>query len=182
MPNDPLSGLSAMRNGQAILRRLQWLEDRVYWIGELNRADLTRRFEISPQQATSDLSLYQKLAPANLTYDRSKKQYGRAKTLAPLFEKNPESWLHNNAAEDAGLRSIGMSSVKPLKRVISAEMIQILSKAVRIQTPLSVVYQSMKSAEPELRVICPHSIVETEIRWHVRAWVAKSEQVCGPDS
>ena len=149
IPHDQLSVLSTMRNSQAIQRRLQWLDDRLYWIGELNRADLTQSFEISPQQATSDIALYQRFAPANLEYDRSKKQYGRAKAFVPLFEKNPGGWLSRNAAENAGLRSIGMSSVKPLKRVISTEMIQVLSKAFRLRTPLSVVYQSMKSAEPE---------------------------------
>ena len=176
IPHDQLSVLSTMRNSQAIQRRLQWLDDRLYWIGELNRADLTQSFEISPQQATSDIALYQRFAPANLEYDRSKKQYGRAKAFVPLFEKNPGGWLSRNAAENAGLRSIGMSSVKPLKRVISTEMIQVLSKAFRLRTPLSVVYQSMKSAEPEFRVICPHSIVETEIRWHVRAWIANQNK------
>ncbi len=171
MSNHLLDELASSRNGHAILQRLKWLEDRVYWLGELNRSDLTDRFGISPQQASADIAQYQKIAPTNLCYDKKMKQYVREDGFAALFEKNYEPWLKNNAEERGNLRSIQMTSVSSIKRTIPNEIVQALSRAYRHKTPLSVVYHS-KSSEPEERVICPHNIVQTDLRWHVRAWDA----------
>lgn len=69
MSNNPLAILDSMRNGTVVHQRLQWMEDRLWWVGALNRNDLVLRFGISPPQATNDFSLYQNLAPANIKYD-----------------------------------------------------------------------------------------------------------------
>lgn len=160
-----------LRNGQAIQARLQWLEDRIFWVGELNRSDLVSRFEISPQQATGDIKLYQELAPDNLRYHTSKKLYVKGEVFKPLFEKSLETWLTANADEDPSLRSIQRESVKPIKRGMSDAVLMAISRSFRLRMPISVLYQSGKKDTPEWRVICPHDIVETEIRWHIRAFM-----------
>lgn len=171
MSNSPHDFFKNLRNGQAIQARLQWLEDRIYWVGELNRADLVSRFEISPQQATGDIKLYQELAPDNLGYDRSKKLYIKGQKFDPIFDKSLEAWLSGNADEDPALRSIKREAVKPIKRGMSDAVLIAISRSYRLKLPISVLYQSGKKGEPEWRVICPHNIVETEIRWHIRAFM-----------
>ena len=160
-----------LRNGQAIQARLQWLEDRIYWVGELNRSDLVSRFEISPQQATGDIKLYQELAPKNLHYDTRKKLYIKGGGFEQLFEKSLEAWLTANTDEVPSLRSIQRESVKPIKRGMSDKVLMAISRSFRLRMSISVLYQSGKKDEPEWRVICPHDIVETEIRWHIRAFM-----------
>ena len=48
MSNNPLAILDSMRNGTVVRQRLQWMEDRLWWVGALNRNDLVLRFGISP--------------------------------------------------------------------------------------------------------------------------------------
>ena len=42
-----LDDLKRMRNSSAIQQRLEWLESRIFWIGELKRKDLIDNFGIS---------------------------------------------------------------------------------------------------------------------------------------
>jgi hypothetical protein len=176
MTTSRLDTLASLRNGQAIRTRLQWLENRLFWIGELNRSDLVGRFSISPQQASADIKLYQEMAPPNLCYDRSKKLYSKGDGFQPLFEKNCEEWLNANESDHERLRSIKLETVRPIKRGISAEILMAVSRAYRQRIPLEVLYQSMKDADASWRTICPHTIVETGIRWHIRAWVVEKKR------
>lgn len=175
MSNSPLDILDSMRNGAVVRLRLQWMENRLWWVGELNRSDLVMRFGISPPQATNDFALYQKLAPTNIRYDAKKKLYVCGEVFAPLFPKDHERWLKDSAAEDSSLKSIQMVGVTLLKRGIDPVLVQIISKAARSRVPLRIIYQSMKADDPEERIVSPHAIVETEVRWHVRAWDEKRQ-------
>lgn len=170
MSNNPLEILDSIRNGAVVRQRLQWIEDRLWWVGELNRSDLVLRFGISPPQATNDFSLYQKLAHENLRYDPRKKLYVAGDGFVPLFPKDYELWLKANATEDSTLKSVDMVGVTSLKRGIDPVLVRSISMAARNHIPLRIVYQSMKASNPEERVVSPHAIVETEVRWHVRAW------------
>ncbi|MDN3562078.1 WYL domain-containing protein [Vreelandella neptunia] len=173
--NNPLAILDSMRNGVVVRQRLQWMEDHLWWAGALNRSDLMLRFGISPPQATNDFSLYQKMAPANIQYDSKKKLYICSNDFAPLFPKNHERWLRENMLEDQALQTIQLVSVTSLKRGIGSTLMQLISRAVRNKTPLRLIYQSMKLAEQEERIVSPHAIVETQVRWHIRAWDEKRE-------
>lgn len=173
MSNCPPDFFKSLRNGQAIQARLEWLENRIFWVGELNRSDLVMRFEISPQQASADIKLYQELASKNLHYDTKRKLYTKGQLFDACFEKNLQQWLAENGQEEAGLRSIQLEAVKPIKRGMGDQVLMAIARSFRLRLPISVLYQSMKSSEPQWRVICPHTIVETEIRWHIRAYVVE---------
>lgn len=178
MSNNSLAILDAMRNGAVVRQRLQWIEDRLWWVGGLNRSDLVLRFGISAPQATNDLSLYQRLAPANIKYDSQKKLYICGDLFAPLFAKDHEFWLQESNSEIADLQTIQLVSVTSLKRGIDPELVQLIARASRNKTPLRIIYQSMKAPEPMDRIISPHAIVATEVRWHIRAWDEKSQTFC----
>lgn len=171
--NNHLAILDSMRNGAVVRQRMHWMDDRLWWVGALNRSDLVHRFGISHPQATNDFSLYQNLAPANIKYDPKRKLYVCGDGFVPLFPKNHEQWLKECAAEDEALQTIQLVSVTSLKRGIDPAMVQLISRAARNKTPLRIHYQSMKLAQPEERIVSPHAIVETEVRWHIRAWDEK---------
>jgi hypothetical protein len=172
MSNNSLDIFLRLRNGQAIQSRLQWLEDRIFWLSEINRSDLVSRFSISLQQASSDIKLYQELAPENMLYNASKKIYFKSDNFCSLFPKNHKLWLAANDSENKNLRSIPCLPVKPIKRSISDNVLMSVSRSYLHRIPISILYQSMKDELPAWRTICPHTIVETEIRWHIRAWMA----------
>lgn len=170
MSNQPLEMLESMRNGAVVRQRLRWIEDRLWWVGELNRSDLIDRFGISPPQATNDIGLYQKLVPNALRYDSKKKHYVCQGEFMPLFPKDHELWLEDSATEPPGLRVIQLVSANTIKRGIEPALVRIVARAVRRCTPLRIRYQHMRATDPEERVVCPHAIVKTEVRWHLRAW------------
>ena len=170
MSNNSLAILDTMRNGAMVRQRLQWMDDRLWWVGTLNRSDLVLRFGVSLPQATNDFSLYQELAPANIKYDPKRKLYVCGDVFSPLFPKDHELWLKESAAQDKALQAIEFAGITSLKRGISPAVMQLLSRAAVNKTPLRILYQSMKTAEPEERIVSPHAIVETQVRWHVRAW------------
>ena len=88
-------------------RRLEFIDFRLYWEGRVNRADLTREFGISVPQASLDLTRYQQLAPANMTYDKSAKTYLASPEFRPFFFK-PDADAYLNS-----LRSISDEIVTP---------------------------------------------------------------------
>ena len=55
--------------------RLVFVEQRLWWHGELRRADVTARFGVSPAQASSDISRYLELNPGAAGYNTRRKIY-----------------------------------------------------------------------------------------------------------
>ncbi len=164
--------LAKLRNGAAIAQRLRWLEDRIYWVCELNRGDLIERFNISPQQASADISLYIHHAQNNLLYDAKKKQYIISNSFSAIFNKNWEEWLLGSSEDNFCLRSMPMTKITLPQRGINKNIIRDLLRSYKAKVPISIKYQSNKHPEPRQHTICPHNFVQTEIRWHVRAWDA----------
>jgi hypothetical protein len=68
-----------------VRRRLEFIDFRLFWDGRFNRSDLAATFGISAQQASADIGHYEKIAAANLRYDRAEKAYIRTDDFAPAF-------------------------------------------------------------------------------------------------
>jgi hypothetical protein len=163
-------------------RRLEFIEFRAFWDGGVNRGEITDRFGVSVPQASSDLGLYQKLAPDNLIYDASQKRYIAAPGFVPRFLKPSadhylmqlrsiaervidlgDTWMVR--APDADAMPIPQARVSPqiLKKILAT---------VRLRESIEIQYQSMSPRHPDLmwRAISPHAFGYDGVRWHVRAF------------
>src|ERR1035437_6170033 len=79
---------------RGVKERLEFIDFRLFWEGRINRSDIMQRFTISTPQASKDLSLYESMAPGNLSYDVSAKQYLASSSFTPRFiQPNPDSFL-----------------------------------------------------------------------------------------
>lgn len=163
-------------------RRLEFIEFRVFWDGGVNRSDLTERFGVSVPQASTDLSLYQKLAPDNLVYDASEKRYTASSSFAPQF-LNPSA-----DAYLAQLRSVTEGLIDPadtwLQRVPSIDampipmrriepaVLQSMLAVMRGRRSIEIKYLSMSALRTgEMwRRITPHAFGFDGVRWHARAF------------
>lgn len=164
--------------------RLEFLEFRLFWEGYVNRSDLTDKFGISANQASSDLNRYLAHAPDNMLYDKSAKTYVRGPAFAPLFFTPSASqflsqvrsvsegllgiddvWIANRPAYDCAPAPV--RGIDPL--VLRSVVI-----AIRRKEMLEVCYQSMSSPDPEWRWIGPHALAFDGFRWHARSWCAKN--------
>lgn len=144
--------------------------------GQLTRHDLAQRFEIALSNATRDFTLYRQLAPGNLDYDHSNKAYRRSASFKPLFSYDRE---HTLQALSLG-QSIGLDTCQQPILVDAAsnlnqpdlDILATVSRAIYASQPLSITHVSASSGEHK-REIVPHSLVNTGLRWHVRAYCRK---------
>ncbi len=141
--------------------------------GQVTRQDLVQRFGIALSNATRDLTLYRQLAPDNLDYDHSDKVYRRARQFQPLFSYDREHTLQTlTLGQGVGLEACEQAIVVDAAPTLNQPDLDILaavSRAIYARKPLTISYVSINSGE-SAREIVPHSLVNTGLRWHTRAY------------
>jgi hypothetical protein len=84
------------------VERLSYIEARLYFLGELQRQDVSQRFAVASVQASRDLSLYKRLAPENLDYDYRARTYLPSASFNRIFELSTEGilwWLRSGLGD-----------------------------------------------------------------------------------
>lgn len=161
-------------------RRLQFIDFRLQWGSRLNRADLTRFFQISVPQASMDIRLYIERAPHNLVYDRSSRLYVATPEFSPLFATSGADQYMTQllALEQQTLAPMQsfiemrppLAAVTLPSRRIDEKTLKMLFRAIAEQGKVNTHYQSIAREEPLLRDISPHAFGHDGLRWHVRAY------------
>lgn len=168
MPTHPvLSELSAAQR-----QRLAYIEFRVWFYGQVARKDVLERFEVATAAGTRDLALYRDLAPCNVGYER--KVYRYLPSFAPLFRHDVNQVL---AMLTSGFGMGGPANGgDPIPHAIPARLNQpgletlgTVTRAIRGGHALRLTYHSITDG-PGRREIVPHSLVDSGLRWHVRAF------------
>ena len=165
----------------ATRQRLQYIELMAFYTGVVSRSDVAKAFGISDPAATKDLKLYGDLAPGNLIYTQAVFGFVPAPGFHPLFaDLAPAAALPVIAANLAvaggpygndsiyGLPTAGL----PLPaRLPGADALAQITRAIHNHKKLRVSYRSLSDRETsEIRVLEPHALVDTGLRWHVRAY------------
>lgn len=175
MSNERLTALS-----QAQRDRLAFIELRLRFVGDLQRQDLVKRFGVKTAAATRDMNLYRELAPGNVSYDASGKRYVLPPDFAPIFDYPTErvlTWL---------TQGFGDGEPAPLKAWVACETpsnitrpaldtLAAVTRAVHRRCPLRLAYHSITSGR-SVREIVPFALIDTGLRWHVRAFDRKSQE------
>lgn len=160
--------------------RLAYIDFRLYFMGEIGRPDLSYRFGVAPAGATRDLALYREIAPQNIEFDSSSKVYRIGKNFAPLFEHVPQRVL---SVLSLGFGDGVNAEVHPLlpcesPAALSRPQMDVLApicRAIHAKHPVAIRYHSVSSGGSE-RVIVPFALVDSGLRWHVRAFDRKSSE------
>lgn len=160
--------------------RLAYIDFRLYFMGEIGRPDLAGRFGVAPAGATRDLALYREIAPQNIEFDGSSKTYRIGRGFTPIFEHAPQRVL---SALSLGFGDGVSGDSQPLlpcesPAVLSSPQMNVLApvcRAIHTKRPVAIRYHSMSNGESE-RVIVPFALVDTGLRWHVRAFDRKTEE------
>ena len=163
---------------QAQRERLAYIDFRLYFFGEIGRPDLTSRFGVAPAGATRDLALYREIAPQNIEFDGSSKVYRIGKDFEPLFEHAPQRVLSALALGFGDGVNVDSQPLLPCESPpsLSSPRMDVLAsicRAIHSKRPAAIRYHSMSSGKSE-RVIVPFALVDTGLRWHVRAFDRKS--------
>jgi predicted DNA-binding transcriptional regulator YafY len=166
--------------------RYRLIETVAWWEGRLTTGHLIQSFGISRQQASKDINTYiTEHAPKNLTYDKKIKGYVPSKAFKPLFiDDSASAYLHllnqnNERAPHIEGLALAYAHTKVLEvpdRSIRPEILRPLLKACRDGLRLEIEYVSLKNPDTEIRLIAPHTLIYTGMRWHVRAYCEKNRQ------
>ena len=158
--------------------RLAYIDFRLYFFGEIGRPDLIERFGVAPVGAARNLALYREIAPQNITFDGSNKIYRIGQAFSPLFDHASQRML---SALALGFGDGVNGATQPLlpcesPTSLSNPRVGVLAsvcRAIHAKQPVAIRYHSMSSGESE-RVIVPFALVDTGLRWHIRAFDRKS--------
>ena len=166
-------------------QRLQHIEIMAYYTGIITRSDVARAFGISDAAATKDLKLYNELAPDNLIYRHGVFGFVPGESFQPQFsDLSPAVVLPMIAANLAtasgpyghqllyGIPAAGLPL--PTRLPEPAVLAQIL-RAIKQGRKLRVSYHSlsdraMEQGGAQERILEPHALVDTGLRWHLRAY------------
>jgi predicted DNA-binding transcriptional regulator YafY len=169
-----------------LLLRYRLIEIIALWEGRLTTNHLCDTFGIGRQQASRDINNYlNDIAPGNLDYDKHLKGYKPAVTFTPAVTSgSADEYLHllsrnNDLSNTFASLPLGVTNTEVLSaplRNVQPQIIQALVKAAREQRRLDVDYVSLRHPDHEGRIIVPHTLVHTGVRWHVRAWCEKNQQ------
>jgi hypothetical protein len=174
MIDDPLAQLPLPQRD-----RLKHAELRLRFLGELRRLDLMQRFGIQSAAASRDLALYKELAPTNIDYDSRGKRYLLGSEFTPLFLTPSEqvlSWLAEQLG-DAITPSSGplLPCLMPTRLSHpNLDVLACVTRAIHLGQVLGIRYHSVSSGESH-REIVPFALLDTGLRWHVRAFDRKSQ-------
>ena len=156
------------------LERLAYIDFRLFFLGELRRADMGDRFDTGPAAYTRDIALYKELVPENLSLDNSDKVYRPTPRFAPLFDHAPQrvlTALSQGFGEGLGnhLEPIIRSEIPLALSLPKVSVLAPVTRAIHRGKAVALTYTSIESGRTE-RELVPLALVDFGIRWHVRAF------------
>lgn len=165
-------------HSQSQQERLAFIELNLWFLGEVRRQSLVRRFQIKTASATRDLALYAMLAPCNMAYDAGTKTYFISDGFSPLYEFSKDrvlTWLSQGFAD--GVPSIVLGGALATLQSVRIDQpnlttLGVVTRAISQRLPLRISYESLNGSSE--RVIVPHTLVDNGLRWHVRGFDRKS--------
>jgi predicted DNA-binding transcriptional regulator YafY len=169
-----------------LLLRYRYIETISLWEGRLTTRHLCDTFGIGRQQASKDINNYNReVGPGNLEYDKFLKGYKPTADFLPTVTRGvADEYLHlvarnnelNDVFESLALDNANVESLSVPVRDVKPEVLRPILMAARQQKRLDVDYVSINNPDHEGRIIVPHTLVHTGLRWHVRAWCEKNQE------
>ena len=166
------------------LLRYRFIEIIALWEGRLTTRHLCEVFGIGRQQASKDINNYRRsIGPGNLEYDSSSKGYRPSAFFSPSVTRgNTEEYLDILAGRSEMQQILGhlpdsMFATEILaapSRQIPPSILRPLILAAKNHLRVEADYVSLNAPDREGRIIAPHTLVWTGLRWHVRAWCEKN--------
>jgi len=166
-------------------QRLQYIELMAFYTGVVTRSDVANTFGISDAAATKDLKLYGQLAPDNLIYKHN--VFGFVPNTGfreVVTDLSPELVLPiiagnlphaGNPDRDKLVYGVPVDSLPLPTRLPDKHILAQILRATRHHKKLELSYHSLSDRESDnQRIIEPHSLINTGLRWHIRAYSEES--------
>ncbi len=165
----------------ATRQRLEYIEIMAWYTGVITRSEVAEAFGISDAAATKDLKLYGQLAPNNLIYRHNVFGFvpgpDFSEVFADLTPARVLPMMAQNLAVSGGpygnesIYGIAMEELPLPSRLPDKTVLAQIMRAIYGHNKLRVSYYSLTDRDSrQQRILEPHSLVSTGLRWHVRAY------------
>lgn len=161
--------------------RLDLIDFRLRFLGDVRRPDLIERFGIAPAVATRDLAGYREIAPGNMVFDDSRKTYVASQDFRPVFTHDPADVLNalttgiGDCHQHTAIGYVPSESTQRLNTP-SLQVIEAISRAIHQQRAVRLVYHTAMG--PSEREVVPFALVDSGQQWLVRAYDREAQQFC----
>jgi len=158
--------------------RISFIDFRANYLGEVGRTHVVNRFGISDPAASNDLGEYIRMAPDNLKYDFKTRTHKTTDQFAPQFDFSSSQVLNalssgfGDTLEQVPQPYVQTATAVELNQPDPVNIAQI-SRAIHQQKIVQITYYSLSSGRTT-RVIAPFALINSGLRWHVRAFDRRS--------
>ncbi len=167
-------------------QRLQFIEAMLIWDGTVQRGDVCKVFNVTPNHLTRDIKRYRTCHKDALEYDVEARAYRQGRKFKPLFASgSAEEYLtllqaYCTSKSSSVLPAMGYvvhaESLPGPTGAIDSNVLRVVMRALHTETGVTIIYQSFSKSTPTARTIWPHTLVFTGDRWHVRAYDSKRKE------
>lgn len=167
-------------------QRLKFIETLLIWDDAVQRQDVCRVFDVTPNHLTRDIKRYRSNHPNALEYDVEARVYRKGRKFKPLFaSESADDYLlllqtYTLSKEEGVQLALGRttSAVSLPQRTgsVSSKVLKTITHALRSNTAVTIRYQSFSDPEPSERTLWPHTLVFDGNRWHVRAFDSRRQE------
>lgn len=165
--------------------RYRFIEIIALWEGRLTTRHLCEVFGIGRQQASKDINNYKRsIGPANLEYDATAKGYRPTPQFTPRVSLGTTEEYLDIVAGTGDIQQVlgrlpgALARTEVLsvpRRHIPPSILRPVVEAATEHRRVEVDYVSLNQPNREGRIIVPHTLVWTGMRWHVRGWCEKNQ-------
>ncbi|MBD1581969.1 helix-turn-helix transcriptional regulator [Pseudoalteromonas sp. S16_S37] len=155
----------------------RYFEALLLWEGQIQTGLFQHKFGLSRPSASKYLNRFIDEQALDLYYDESEKAHCLASPFTPqLISENFTEYTQRVAEPHVHQLTQNHLSVLPLpNRKLEPQLLRPILTACRKLSALDIRYQSIKHNSETERIIRPHSLVNTGLRFHLRAYCEASD-------
>ncbi|MDZ7872463.1 MAG: WYL domain-containing protein [Rhizobium sp.] len=170
-------------------KRLEFIDFRLFWNGKVNRGDIGKAFNITVQQASSDIGHTSGSLLAICSMIAAKKPMSGRSNIANTHRtryRNAScfSWLGIDRGrmikEETWFNELPPMDVTTLKRRPTNSLILLhVLNAIRDGALIRIAYNSLHETADSARIIAPHALFFNSGRWYTRGLFRRSPELLG---
>jgi hypothetical protein len=152
--------------------RLRFIDEELFWSGEVTRRSVMENFGVSEETAKTDLRDYRQHYAPDLPRDPRDNIYRVGLDFMPrVFKPDAEAYLDRLAR---GGTSPPIDRVPDVvRRTIHHVILQNVLRAIREKHEIEILYCSSRAETAKKYRIYPHALLHDGFRWSVRSYVRR---------
>jgi hypothetical protein len=155
------------------MARLRFIDEELFWAGEVTRRSIERTFRVSEETAKTDLREYRERWAPDLERDPRDNVYRVPIEFMPRIGRpEPDVYLARLAREAE--HSIPVANVPEVdRRPVDCIVLQSVLRAIQDKHEIEICYRSPRAEVARNYRIFPHALLHDGFRWSVRCFVKR---------